>query len=310
MRALLAIRDSLSRFYGKYDTFIRIFLKFTAASITFFAIRAVLGQMPVLNHPMILLALAAVCALLPSNAALLVGAGLIAAHFYGISLETAVVGGGILMIALLLYFSIAPDSAWPLVLTAVSLGAGFGCVPAVVFGLVSGPLGAMGVAFGTFLYYLVRIAGKYGGSLQATSAEAAEAMLQRMAQLIQNIISDREMLVMIAALTAVFVTVCLIRGAAIRWAWMAAAIAGCAVYLLVRTGCAMTFSLELAPAPLLTETGASLLAAWLAQTMLFNLDFKKTETVRFEDDEYYYFVKAVPKKKIHRRRRRRRAERR
>lgn len=308
MRLMLAARDSLSRFYGKHDTLVRVSLKFAAAFLSFLSIRLALGQMTALNHPVVLLALAAACAPLPSNAVILVGAGLTAAHFCGISLEAAVVGGGILMITLLLYFSIAPDSAWPLVLTALSSGIGLGCMPALVFGLVGGPLGAMGVAFGAFLCYLVRIVGQYGGNLQATSAEAAEAMLQRMAQLIQAVISNREMVVVVLALAAALLTVYFIRGLAIRYAWTVASAAGCLVYLAVRAGGALTQGLEFPVLQVAGEAAVSLLTAWIAQTMLFSLDYKKTETVRFEDDEYYYFVKAVPKKKVRRRKRRRRAE--
>ena len=103
--------------YGKYDTAIRLLFKFAAAFLIFLSIRNVLGQTAAINHPLILLILAAGCMLLPSNTIILVAAGLILVHFYGISLEAALVGGGILIIGLLVYFSLAPQSAWPLLLT-------------------------------------------------------------------------------------------------------------------------------------------------------------------------------------------------
>lgn len=308
MKQLLAVRDSLSRFYGKYDTPVRLFLKFAAAFVTFLSICAALSQANAADHPLILLGLAAACAFLPSNAVILAGAALILRYFYGISLEAAVVGGGILVVALLLYFSMAPRSAWPLVFTALALGVDMGCVPAVLFGLVGGPLQAMGAAFGALIYYLTDIAKQYGGSLQATATEPMEAMLQKMAELIQAVISHREMPVMMAALAAALVTVYLLRGLAVKYAWIMAAAAGCAVYAAVRVCGLLLMRAELRPVPLAAEIAVSLAAAWLAQTMLFCLDYKKTESVRFEDDEYYYYVKAVPKKKIRRKKRKRRAE--
>ncbi len=308
MRPMLMLRDALGRFYAKHDTPVRLFLKFAAALLTFAAIRFTLGQTAALNHPVVLLALALVCTFLPSNAVIIAGAALIMAHFYGISLEAAVIGGGMLLMVLLLYFSIAPQSAWPLVLTALFLGAGYGCLPALLFGLIGGPLSAMGVGFGAVVYYLVRIVERCGGNLSSASTEAAEAMLQRSAALIQAVISDREMPVMVIALVAAFLAVYFIRTFEMKYAWFAAAVAGCVMYVIIRVCGIWMLDLDASVLPLAAETAVSLAAAWIAQTMLFSLDYKKTETVRFEDDEFYYYVKAVPKKKVRRRKRRRRAE--
>lgn len=308
MRLLLTVREALGRFYGKYDTVIRLFFKFAAAFLIFLSIRDALGQTAVINHPAVLLVLAAVCIFLPSNTIILIAAGLILVHFYGISLEAALVGGGILIIGLLVYFSLASQSAWPLLLTGLALGGKMGCVPAVLFGLFGGPLGAVGTAFGALSYYLIQIVKEKGANLQSTAAEAAEAMVQKAAQLIQAVITEREMLVMAAALAAALLAVYFIRIQAIKYAWMIAAAAGCAVYLAVRLFGAAVFGLSTDVLQMAAEILVTLLAGWIAQTMLFNLDYKKTQNVRFEDDEYYYYVKAVPKKKIHRRKRRRRAE--
>ncbi|MDO4344859.1 MAG: hypothetical protein Q4C50_08670 [Eubacteriales bacterium] len=307
MRLMLAVRDSLGRFYGKYDTLLRLLFKFLLAFTAFTAIGVALGQTPVLKQPVILAALAAACMFLPSNSILLIGAGLIMGHFYGISAEAAIVGGGVLVIAILLYFCISPRSALPLILTALAMPLGLGCVPAVLFGLVGGPLSAVGVAFGAMTYYLVRIVARTGGSLTAASAEAAEAMVQRSAELIQNILSEKEMPLMMAALALVLLVVYFIRTLAIRYAWLIAAGAGCLVYLILRiVAAAMGIALE--PLGILLEIAVCMAAAWTAQVMLFSLDYKKTENVRFEDDEYYYYVKVVPKQKIRRRKRRRRSE--
>lgn len=308
MRRMLIVRDALGRFYGKYDTAIRILLKFALAFASFAAINAALDQPTTADHPLILPALATACAFLPSNAVLIVGAGLILIDFYAVSLEALIIGGGILMIAMLFYFSLAPHSAWPLVLTALALGMDLGCVPALVFGLIGGPLAVMGISFGTLVYYLIHIVKDIGGSLQSVSTEAAEAMVQRMAELIRAVITHTEMLVMIVALSAVLLIVYFVRTLAVKYAWMLAAAAGCLTYLIIRVSAFLMMDMDLQAVSLALETAAALFAAWAAQTMLFSLDYKKTETVRFEDDEYYYYVKAVPKRKIHRKKRRRRAE--
>lgn len=304
------MRDTLSRFYGKYDTYIRLFLKFLLAFCTFHAVNTALGQMAVLNNPLIVFALAVICAFLPTNSVILVGAAMILAHFYRMSMEAAVVGGGILVIGIMLYFGIAPHSSVPLILTSLSMAIGIPCTVPVLFGLVGVPLSAVGVIFGTLGYYLVMIVKESEGSLQATAAEAAEAMVQKMSMLIDAVIHNQEMLLMMAALAVTLWVVWLIHKMALKYAWMLAAAAGCVTYLAIRIAGGIVLKSEMHVAGMIPDLAAALVCAWISQTMLFSLDYKRTENVRFEDDEYFYYVKAVPKRKLRRRKRSRRADRR
>lgn len=308
MEAMLVFRDFLSRFYSKHDTAIRLIFKFLLALWVFMEIRTGLGGNAPFNRLPVIFALAFACAFLPSNGILIIGAGMMTVCLYSVSIEAVIVGGGILLTGLMLYFSIASSTAYPLILTAVSVKMGLGCVPAVLFGLIGGPLSAAGVAFGAVIHSLVSTIVQADGNLQTTSKEAAEAMVQRIAGLIEAVIQNREMLVTAAVLAAVMLIVYYIRISAVKYAWTAAAVIGSAGYLLFRVLSWMFWNMEIAPVTLVVETAATLLTAKAAELMLYSLDYKKTETVRFEDDEYFYFVKAVPKKKIRRKRRRRRSE--
>lgn len=310
MRLLLSIRNGLSHFYGEHDTVIRILFKFLLACAAFGSINAALGQMSVLNHPLPVMALAAICAFLPSNSMILLGAALILIHFYAISPEAALAGGGLLVVGLLLYFSIAPHSAIPLVLTGITMGLGIPGMTAVIFGLIGGPLSAIGVVFGVLTCYLVGITNRMGGSLESTATDAAEAMVQKMTVLMDAFISNREMLVTAAALAVMLWVILLIRRLAIKYAWLVASVTGLAVYILVRClGNAMVGG-SWPLMTLLADAAVSILTALLAQGFLFSLDYRRTENVRFEDDDYFYYVKAVPKKKVHRKKRTRRSGRR
>ena len=93
MWLLLKVRDRISRFYGEHDTVIRILSKFCMALCAFAMINASLGQISFLCKPVVVGALALVCAFLPSNSTVMIGAGMILVHFYGISLEAAIAGG-------------------------------------------------------------------------------------------------------------------------------------------------------------------------------------------------------------------------
>lgn len=308
MNTMLMLRDSLSRFYGKHDTAIRLVFKFALALWAFMTIRTGMGNNAPLNNLLVLFVMALACAFLPSNAILLMGAGQMMLCLYSVSLEAALVGGGIILIGLMLYFSIASSSAYPLILTALFVKMGFGCIPAVFFGLAAGPLAAVGIAFGAVIHDMTATIINADAAITPASKEATEAMVQKMAGLIDAVLRNKEMLIMAGILAVVMLVVYSIRILAVKHAWTIAAFAGAACYLAGRICSWMFWDAELTAPVLAGEVILALVAARMAELMLYNLDYKKTETVRFEDDEYFYFVKAVPKKKVRRKKRRRRSE--
>ncbi len=310
MGLLLRVRDRISRFYGEHDTVIRILAKFCMALCAFAMINASLGQVSVLCNPLVVGALALLCAFLPSNSTVMIGAGMILVHFYGISVEAAIAGGGMLIVGMLLYFSIAPHSAVPLILTAITMRMGIPSASAVLFGLIGGPLSAVGVIFGVFTWYLVEITNKLGGTLESQAVDAAEAMVQKMTELMNAVISNREMAVMAVALAVLLWIVWLIRRMVIKYAWMVAAGTGLLVYVGIQCAGAVLFQSSLQIPVLILDVVLAVFTAGAAQAFLFSLDYRRTENVRFEDDEYFYYVRAVPKRKVYRRKRSRRSERR
>ena len=119
MNNIFAFREALGRFYGKHDTILRMLLKYVIAFGSFQAINVYLNQAVPVNHLLVSAVLAAFCMFLPSNSMILMAAAVALIHFYAISLEAALAGGGMMIIAMLFYFSIAPESAIPAVLTAL-----------------------------------------------------------------------------------------------------------------------------------------------------------------------------------------------
>ena len=308
MKQLLAVRDALSRFYGKYDMPIRLLCKFLLAFWVFFEIRSDMGAEGIFGKLFVILILAALCAFLPSNGMILIAACMLMVYFYSVSLETAVVGGMTLVIGMLVYFSISSRSAYPLIITALAVKWEVGCASAVLFGLMGGPLTAVGVAFGALVPNLTETLVNGSGNLQSSATDAAEIMVQKMAALMKGLLSNREMVALAVILTVIMLLVYMIRIMEIKYAWTLAAGTGIFVYALLRMILGITGILDTEAIRLVIEIVAAALLAAAAQLMFFSLDYKKTENLRFEDDEYYYYVKAVPKKKIHRKRRNRRSE--
>ena len=310
MNNIFAFREALGRFYGKHDTILRMLLKYVIAFGIFQAINVYLNQAVPVNHLLVSAVLAAFCMFLPSNSMILMAAAVSLIHFYAISLEAALAGGGMMIIAMLFYFSIAPESAISAVLTALAMMGGIPGTIAMCLGLMNGPLSAVGVLYGVFFSRLLYITKDIGGNLQAVSADAAEAMVQKMTELMRAVTADREMLVLMAALVLTLWIVYLVRKAEIKYAWLVASLTGLLVYVAARIGAGFFMEASFANFTLLIDCIIGVIVAILAQIFLFGLDYRKTERIQFEDDEFYYYVKAVPKRRSRRKKKIRRGERR
>lgn len=155
MQIVLGIKETLQKIYRKYDIYIIPFMKFLTALIVFMSINGQLGYMEKANNMIIVLVLALLCSFLPSNTVLLFSTALVLAHFYAHSLPVFITGGGMVLILMIAYFGIAPREGYALMLTPIAFACHLpGFVP-LAFGLLGGPVSAIGVAIGTLLYYVI-----------------------------------------------------------------------------------------------------------------------------------------------------------
>lgn len=302
METIFNVREQIGSLYEKYDTYLISLGKLALAWTAFFQIRLRMGYMESLNNSFLLVILALFCSFLPWNAMVLIGTGLILAHLYAYSLPALIVGGGILLILLLLYFGIAPGEGLAAVLTGIALSLGIPCLVPMAFGLMGTPFAGVGIAAVTIGYYgIVAVCGaEPAGSLgesQGTTAEATADLLGEMNRMIQAVIQKKELILMLIAMTAVLVLVYLIRRMAIKYAWSIGIASGAAAFLIVTVFGGLVLGLSSILLKMVVGTAVSVGVAVLLQLFFFQLDYRHTQNVQFEDDEYYYYVKAVPKRK-------------
>ena len=100
---------------------------------------------------------------------------------------------------------------------------------------------------------------------------------------------------MVVAFSVTIIVVNCIKRLSINNSWLYAIIAGTVVELLFLIIGILAFDAKINI--LVTVLGAVLgvIVGYICKMLLFNVDFKRTEFVQYEDDEYYYYVKAVPK---------------
>lgn len=292
------IRETLRILYVKYDTWLLAAGKFMLALSCFLLIRSSMGQFELLNNLILLLILALAASFLPLNAIVLFSVLLILGHFYTISISALAVGGGLLLMILLLYFGLAQRQALALILTPLLLTIRTPLLVPIAFGLMGTPFAGFGMAAGTIGYYGLRTIVAQAALMKPDSSMAfQERLLWEMQTMLQALTSDSEMVLAVLALGAVLLVVYGVHCMEIRYAWQMAVGTGILVYLGVEAFGIFVLEVPYSILMLAIDCAVSVLAGMILQIFFFDLDYRRTEKLRFEDDEYYYYVTAVPKRK-------------
>lgn len=294
MAALTGFREAAQEIYAKYDTYLVSLCKFVLAFAAFLSINIGLGYMDRLNSIFVVLILALLCSFLPTNAIVLLGTALILAHLYALSLPALIVGGGIILILVLLYFSTGPRESYPLILTMVALGINVPCAVPLVLGLVSNPFAAFPLCFGTIAYYTLH-AMTVSGQAVSQAAESELAIVDEIRSLLDAVASEKQLVLMTIALLAVLLIVYLVRRMAVKYAWTLAVTAGTLTFFVIYAVGSLILGVGEGFLWIIIGTVVSALAGYLVQVFLFHVDYTRTQSVQFEDGEYYYYVKAIPK---------------
>lgn len=290
MRNMIELKKMLLRFYSAFDTYFAAALKF---GIAFYTLHCIcdLGYMKPMAQLPILLIIAAFCSFLSPNILLMAGVVYLGGQYYGHSPETAIVGGIVLILFLLLYFSFIPGQAYIVILTALGIGWRLPLLVPVIGGLLLGPGAAVGIACGTAVYYMTVFL------VQRTPAEVklGEALFRNVLELLQRWFLQQELVLTLVILIAVFFVVYLIRRLPVKYSWSIAILAGLLVYGILSGMEMMMLHGKVTVAELAVNLGVAGIAAGLVQFFAFGVDYKRVQYLQFEDDDYYYYVKAVSK---------------
>lgn len=295
MTALLEIKQRMKEFYAKYDIYVIPAVKFCLALAAFLAINSQIGFMEKITSPVFSVLLALLCSFLPVNLIAVFGGLLICAHAFALSMEVFAMTAGLLVIMYLLYFRIAPEQGYVLVLTPLAFMLQIPYVLPLVLGLVGGPVCAVPVAFGTIIYYLMYYMKNNETMLSSTEADA---MSSRLTYLVENVLNNKAVLMTILIFALVLVVVYAIHRMSADYAWYMAIGSGAVLNVVLFLTGGLIMQVRISVAGLVIGTAVSVLIALLVEFFVFSVDYSRTEYAQFEDDEYYYYVKAVPKMSI------------
>ncbi|MBQ9437685.1 MAG: hypothetical protein IJU50_05085 [Lachnospiraceae bacterium] len=292
---LLEIKSFVTATVGRYEAYLLPLLRFITAFTSLMVINSALPYMNRLKSVPLVLIVSLVCSLLPMAFTLLVAGAFIVLHLYELSMGAAIVTFALLIVMYLLYFRFTPKDAGFVLLTPFCF---FLRLPHVL-PLLGGLLGSVGsflaLACGIVLYYFL---GYIRTNAAFLSSQTTDDLLTSIKYCLDGLTGNKSMLVLIAAFALTVVIVYALRRLPVDYAWPIAIIAGAIVNVVVLLIGTLFYDTDLNVPGLLLSSVFSVLIAFVVQFFAFNMDYRRTENVQFEDDEYYYYVKAIPKASV------------
>lgn len=290
MSELLVWREKIQKVYARYSIYFDKAVQFLFAFVAFYSINKNIGVMKMVTSPVISVGLSVVCTLLPPVFTVLLAAALVLLHMFEMSMGIMAVSVVIFFIMFAFYCQFTPKKALIILATPIAYMLHIPYVVSVVCGLVFGPVISIPVVCGTIVYYMISF------MKNSTSViSSADGIVGEITLFVKAVFLNKEMWIACVAAVVCICVVYVIRRLAIAYAWSIAIIAGALVNIVTFIVGSVVMTISISYGSLLMGNVVAIVAGFIVQFFLFNVDYSRTETIQFEDDEYYYYVKAVPK---------------
>lgn len=293
METILLYRDKAAKIYNNYEFIFKLAAKFVFILMTLNYLTEHLGYYDVLNIMSIRLFIAVVCAFLPVPFGVFVAGMTAVLHLMKLSMILGVLSIVVFLIVYFLYLRFAPSQG--IFMLAVAVLSPFHLQYAVAFilGMFYSPVTAIPVALTIVLMRFVSCvqlaAPEIGSSFDM------EKILKGYQSIVDGMMSDKSMLLMIAALAIIIVLTYVISQMPFDYSWYAAIAVAAVVNIFVIFFGNSMLNTDISVGSTLIGTVAGAVIAAFLQFMKCVVDYPKKEFVQFEDDDYYYYVKALPK---------------
>jgi len=295
MVALLELKEKVKKIYGMYDVYIIPGAKFLMSLISLSLINGSIGYMSKIKNPLIAVFVSILCAFLPNGFTIVCLSAFVVAHLYAASAELAVVSLCLFLLMYLLYFRFTPKSGYILIITAILCWIKLPYLVPIAIGLTSGILAVIPASFGIMVYYIIKTASEYQ---TAITSESASNSVQKFSFIVNSLLNNKEMILLVVAVAISILVVYAIRRLSVENAWSYAVLSGALAQFIILVVGKLAWSAKIDMIFVIIGTVLTVILGYLLQILFFSVDYKRTESVQYEDDDYYYYVKAVPKVNI------------
>lgn len=292
MSTLFVWRKRLQEIYAKYSTYILKALQLILGLVLFGLINTNIGFMKMASSVLCTAGLAVVCTFFPMIVMVTAAVVLVLVHFYSLSLPIAAVSLIIFLVMYIFYFRFTPGKAWLVLLAALAFGLKIPLVIPVIFGLMGTPVWIVPAACGVISYYMVDYVKDSATALRSTDAES---LFDSLISFTKQIMTGKEMWLMVATVVISILVVNMIRIRAVDHAWKIASAVGAVVSLIIALIGNIVLGAGISYVQIVISAVLGLAVGLVLEFLFFSVDYSRTENIQFEDDEYYYYVRAVPK---------------
>ncbi len=295
MSSLLELRENLRNFYSRNEVYLLPLLKFILALTTMLVININLGYMTKINNMVLVLLVALMCSFLPMNLMVVIAAIFVLMHSYAVSMECAIVAGGIFLLMFVLYYRFSPKDTLIVLLLPLCFGLKIPFVIPIAVGLLCGPASVVSVACGVVAYYVIHYISANASMIMALDADDT---VSKFRYVLDGVLKNKTMMIVLISFCAATIIVYVIRRLSVDHAWTIAMFVGAVTNVVILLVGNLLYGTDMSILSIVLGTVAALVAAKIVEFFSFNVDYTRTEYVQFEDDEYYYYVKAIPKNTV------------
>ncbi len=293
MNAFIRLRDNIRRFILSREM---LFVKIWSAIVAFvglICIRVNFGYNKTISQLWISIIIALVCAFFPIQGVSIVLTVVLLIDLAELSLETAVVALGLVVITYLVCAYFRSKNTYNMVAVPICYSFNSPYMMALGSGLLSNINEICSIICGSVTaYYLHIIKDNAAAIIDETSDVSMIALLK------EQMLSNRMFYFFLIAMMAMFLVVYFLRQSSIKMSWIVADCVGVAVeFIIMLTGFLLT-SQKGEIGGLVFGNILVLLLGFILNYFILDLDYSRIEKVQFEVDDYYYYVTAVPKIRI------------
>jgi len=292
MSSLLETKEYIKRVYAKNQAYIDPVLKFLLAILVLASINIKMGYMEKIDSAVVVLVAALFCSFMPLKTIAFISAFFMLLHYYALSVECAIVVLALFLVMFFLFLRFVPNETLVVLLTPIMFALKIPYVMPIAMGLLGGPASIISVSFGVIISYLVEYTETNASTITSMSSET---MMSKLRFILDGLLDNQAMIVMIAAFAITLLLVYIIRKTPLDHCWTIAIVAGILVDVVILLMGDLMKDLNYSLGQIILGSAVAGMLCYVIQFLFFNLDYKRTEKVQFEDDEYYYYVKAVPK---------------
>jgi len=298
LMAILEFRARVCELYQKLQLLIDPIFKFLLSFLVIRTLNTVIGYDARLASGVVTVGLALVCAFVPSSILALICMLLTIAHVFYVNMILAVFVALILLVLYCFFLRFTPKYGYVIVAVPVLFLFRVPYLVPLLLGLVATPVTILPLACGIFFYYMISVIQNAAALQISPDGLDTENIMLLVNNVVDNLLSNKEMLFTIAVYAAVLTLVYVIRKLEFDYSFEIAVLVGVVASIFGHVLMNSRYELPLGMAATILY---HILAGVLVIIIYFFirvLDYTAVEHVQFEDDDYYYYVRAVPKIKV------------